>query len=192
VPCRPNLASPMKNTRIFLPCRRPSLFAHKQKGGGLSELLLRPGVVVPVAWTRGEAGVAHALQHAVGPFEQALHAELAVDDALHVASAQRADAVGVSRPGIQALTQPRQVRAVELGPAAAARGRAYPVDPAVAAGVGPALHEPAAAAEGVLDVSSLAGRERVRDGRAGGPSAPRPFPGVGLPAAARGPRARVR
>jgi hypothetical protein len=38
------------------------------------------------------------------------------------------------------------------------------VDPAVAVGVDPALHEPAAAADRVLDVPGLASGQRVRDG----------------------------
>lgn len=76
-----------------------------------------------------------------------MDAELGVEDADRVLAPQGADAVGLGGPGQHALAEglflvPRQLG----GPALAGLGPDR-VEPAVAVGVGPGLHEVAAAAE---------------------------------------------
>lgn len=103
VPCWPKRASSMKKTRIrTLQPPAGSRRTFTERDALLLELLLSRGVLLLVAWTRGQARVVHAFQCATDAAEPDVHAQLFLGDARDVLAPQRADAFALAWSGVDA------------------------------------------------------------------------------------------
>jgi hypothetical protein len=104
------------------------------------------------------------VQQGIRAVEGVRHLEFGLENPYRVPAAQRADAVGLGRAGLEPGQKKGLVVPRQLGRLPGALGRQQGVDPAVTVGVNPVLHRPAAPAERLGDVGCIPPSNRLHHG----------------------------